>query len=263
MQLQSLGLSSDISLLDAEVVDRGDYLVVRSPKEQDFYWGNLLVFSHPPTGQAKDAWEAIFAREFADLAGVRHKTFAWDVGGGDASLQSFVDDGYHEERTVVLTASEVCPPRHPNPDVEIRALESDSEWNEVAEIQLESRDPEHEEESYRVYLQGRLAALRDRVDAGQGDWYGAYLGGRQVGNLGVFSNGTSARFQMVVTRPEARRHGVCGTLVHAASQRALAQPRVERLIMVADTDYHAARIYESVGFAATETLVGLCRWPQG
>jgi len=262
MQLQSLGLSSDLSLLDADVIDRGAYLVVRSPKEPNFYWGNLVVFSKPPQGQVKDAWEAIFAREFADLADVKHQTFAWDVGGGDASLQRFLDDGYEEERTVVLTASEVCPPRHPNQDLEIRVLESDSEWNEVAESQFESRDPEHEEESYRVFLQGRLAALRARVDAGQGDWYGAYLGGRQVGNLGVFRNGSSARFQVVVTRPEARRQGVCGTLVHYASERTLAQPGVERLIMVADTEYHAARIYESVGFAATETLVGLCRWPR-
>tara|TARA_R110002096_G_scaffold44526_10_gene120336 strand:- start:2311 stop:3102 length:792 start_codon:yes stop_codon:yes gene_type:complete len=262
MRLQSLGLSSDISLLDAEVLDRGEYLVVRSPKEQGFYWGNLLVFSGPPTAGARPLWEELFAKEFADLPGVLHQTFAWDIGGTTPSLASFVEAGYQQENTVVLTASAVHPPRYPNAQVELRVLSTDAEWADVAELQWQTREPEHEAEGYRNFVQARLAALRSRVNAGQGEWYGAYLGGEQIASLGVFRSGASARFQIVVTAEKARRQGVCGTLVHHASVQALAHPTTEKLIMVADTEYHAARIYESVGFSPAESLVGLCRWPQ-
>jgi hypothetical protein len=34
---------------------------------------------------------------------------------------------------------------------------------------------------------------------------------------------------------------------------------VETLVMVADESYHAAKIYESVGFAPQEKMYGLCR----
>ena len=35
--------------------------------------------------------------------------------------------------------------------------------------------------------------------------------------------------------------------------------KVETLVMVADEEYHAAKVYESVGFRPTEKLLGLCK----
>jgi predicted GNAT family acetyltransferase len=66
------------------------------------------------------------------------------------------------------------------------------------------------------------------------------------------------RFQAVGTHPDHRRQGICATLVYETARRALATGRAVTLVMVADPDYHAARIYESVGFAAAEQQVGIC-----
>jgi hypothetical protein len=33
---------------------------------------------------------------------------------------------------------------------------------------------------------------------------------------------------------------------------------IEKLVMVADENYHAARIYESVGFKPVEKIYGVC-----
>jgi predicted GNAT family acetyltransferase len=94
-----------------------------------------------------------------------------------------------------------------------------------------------------------------------GEWYGAFLGGRLVGDLGLFRDGPLARFQDVSTDEAFRRRGVCGTLVHEVARRALESGRAETLVMVADENYHAARVYESVGFRPEERHVVACRYP--
>ncbi len=267
MDIRSLGLRSDLSLLDAEFCDRGEYLVVRSPQEPQFYWGNLLVFSGPPDGASRSRWEALFAQEFADLPGVEHMTFTWDLAVGPKSkapeLAEFQAAGYEVESTVVLTAKAVTAARHPNQQVEIRPLASEAEWLETLELQVLTREEGHSEASYRAFAEGRLASLRRRVRAGQGLWYAAFERGRQVASLGIFWDGGAARFQTVITHPNHRRQGICGTLVHHVGSQTLSRHDVDALVMLADTEYHAARIYESVGFAATETIGGVCRWPRG
>ena len=54
----------------------------------------------------------------------------------------------------------------------------------------------------------------------------------------------------------------CQTLVYEVSRRALAWG-LATLVMVADPDYHAARIYESLGFAVAEQQMGLELEPPG
>ena len=262
MILRSLGLRSDLALIDGEVLDRDSYLVVRSPREPGYYWGNLLVFPQAPGPGDLARWEHLFAQEFANDPEVAHRTFAWDLGDAPWDPGPFLEAGYHHEQTVVLTASEVCLPPHPNTEIEVRTLQTQADWDEVAELHVATRDLEHEEEAYRQFATRRLAALRARVDAGQGEWYGAFRDGRQLASLGIVRSGTMARFQIVVTHPEARRQGLCGTLVHQVAQAALDRPDVESLVMLADSEYHAARIYESVGFSPSEKLDGLCRWPR-
>lgn len=261
VKLRSLGLRSDLSLLNAEVLDRGDYLLVRSPEEPNFYWGNLLVFPRPPQAGDFEQWESLFAGEFHDSPGVLHKTFAWDVSEDAADTTAFASAGYRVEHSVVLRASEVVPAKFPNGDVTIRTLLREADWAKLLELEVLSRDEGHAEADFTEFARARHRGYRKRIDAGQGHWYGAFLGDRMVASLGIFRCGSSARFQVVVTHPDFRRQGICGTLVHHAAREALVHPSTDTLLMVADTEYHAARIYESLGFAPAEHLHGLCRWP--
>ncbi len=61
-----------------------------------------------------------------------------------------------------------------------------------------------------------------------------------------------ARYQQVETRPTHFRQGICGTLVYRSAQIMLEEGAADVLVMEADADYHAAAIYESVGFQRTE-----------
>lgn len=87
-------------------------------------------------------------------------------------------------------------------------------------------------------------------------WFGAFLGDRLVSSLGLFAvPGGLARFQDVETHPELRGRGLAGTLVHHASRHGLERMGARTLVMVADPDYLAVRVYRSVGFSGTETMV--------
>ncbi len=263
MKLRSLGIASDLALIDGGIVDRGDYLFVKSPKQPEFYWGNLLVFPSAPGPGDFERWQELFGTEFASSPLVKHQTFSWDTGDASAEVARFVKAGFEHEKTVVLIAKSVQPPPHLNAELEVREVRTEEQWHEVGELHIAARDPAHSEEAYRSFQVERIRGWQVRIGHGQGEWYGAYLHGRMVGTLGIFRTGNEvARFQVVVTHPDARRQGVCGTLVYQVAKSALARQDVESLVMLADSEYHAARIYESVGFEAAETFQGLCRWPK-
>jgi GNAT superfamily N-acetyltransferase len=105
-----------------------------------------------------------------------------------------------------------------------------------------------------------MQGYRELTLQGLGGWWGASLDGRLVGDLGLFLQDGVGCCQPVGTHPESRQQGIYGTLIHEMARRALSAGRAETLVMVADPDYHAACIYESVGFVATEQQVGICWW---
>ena len=106
----------------------------------------------------------------------------------------------------------------------------------------------------------RGEAHRRNIENGHGQWFGAFLDGRLVASLGIFTSADGlARYQEVKTHPEARGQGLAGTLVHAAGRHALDEMGAETLVIVADPDYLAIRIYRSVGFDDTETQLGASR----
>ena len=70
-----------------------------------------------------------------------------------------------------------------------------------------------------------------------------------------------ARYQNVETHPRSRRPGLAGTLVWHAGQHALRTRPATTLVMLADPDDVAIRIYRSVGFADAETQIGFARQP--
>ena len=93
---------------------------------------------------------------------------------------------------------------------------------------------------------------------------GAFLGGRMCAGLGLYTDGDGvARYQAVDTHPDHRRRGLAGTLVHHAGAEGLSWPGVRTLVILADPQDDAIRVYRSVGFDGTETQVQLLRKPPG
>lgn len=263
MELRSLGYRTDLFFARFEgiIEDRGEYLVILTPSNPTFFWGNYLLFANPPRPGDLERWQALFRQEISARQTTHHMVFGWDsVDGDSGEVQPFLDDGFHLAENVVLAAQQVNLPPKYNHEVAMRPLMEDWEWDAALQLQVDCREPEHEFDSYMVYKKAKFQRYRDMQRAGLGHWFGAFVGDRLVADLGLFCMDGIGRFQSVETDPEFRRQGICGTLVHYAAQYGLEQMGARTLVMLADEHYHAARIYESVGFRPVERQRGLERW---
>ena len=264
MRIRSLGYRTDLIFprFEGIVEDRGDCVVVRTPSNPGYYWGNFLLFARPPDADSLAVWTRRFREEIASVQPARHVTLGWDSPEGEAgAVEPFLAQGFALAENAVLTAETLVPPRRCNADVEIRPLAEDSEWAQALENHVAIRGGAFSEAEYRPFKARQLARYRRMTDAGLGAWFGAFIGARLVADLGVFTDGTLARYQQVGTHPEFRNRGICGTLVYESAQYARKRLGAERLVMLADEHYHAGRIYEALGFRRTERQLGLERWP--
>jgi ribosomal protein S18 acetylase RimI-like enzyme len=269
---RSLVWATDLDVLPLDrVVERRDgYVVVRSPGNPEFYWGNLLVFEDAPAAGDGARWEELFRSEFAQVVRVRHRTFAWDRSDGalGRASEEFVARGYDLEQSVGLIADAASVRPHPreNREVAVRALDpaagADEElWHGVLELQVASRDERSGEHEARAFSRRRLADRRALFCAGRGAWYVALLDGHVVGSCGVVVTAGRGRFQVVDTAERHRRRGICSRLVVEAAQRSAETYGAQQLVIVADAGYHALGLYESLGFRASERVAGVCHWP--
>jgi hypothetical protein len=260
MDVRSLAWRTDLALLEysgSVLEDLGDHLVVRTPLNPSFYWGNFLLLAAPPAADAAAYWLARFETEFPEA---RHRTFGVDGADGEiADLEPFAAEGFGTERSSVMTAGAVHPPRHPATDALIRPLVSDDDWTQQVDLCLAGEEDEVTPE----FVLPKVASERMLVERGHGRWYGAFLGGRLMSSLGLFTASEGlARFQNVKTHPDARGRGLAGSLVYAASRWGLDELGARTLVMLADPDYLAIRIYRAVGFSDTESQLQAMRAPQ-
>jgi GNAT superfamily N-acetyltransferase len=257
--VRSLGYRTDLAILALEgsqVTDRGDHFVIRTPGNPDYWWGNFLLLRNLESGSG-GGWLARFAAEFPDAQHIALGLDETDAGTVDAGELA----GMTMEQNAVMTATSVHAPPHPNSEAVFRALEGDADWRQSFELAatVHAGDPGGD----FGFLTARLAAKRALTEAGHGAWYGAFLDGTLVSQLGLITDKSGlARYQDVETHPAARRRGLAGTLVWHASATALTAG-TSTLVMVADPGGVAIRIYCSVGFTVTEQQVGFIRRPAG
>jgi ribosomal protein S18 acetylase RimI-like enzyme len=262
VRIKSLAFRTDVALRvleGAEVIDRGDYLVIRSLDNPGFWWGNFLLLGAPPGPGTVDTWLARFAAEFPQA---HHAALGIDITSAPSAPGAipgeFAAAGFERQRETVLTATEAGPPPHPNTEAEIRPLDSDADWRQAYELALRcAGQDEHQE-----YLERRTAARRRLTQAGRGAWFGAFTGGRLLAQLGLFDTGDGyARYQHVETDPRARRQGLAGTLVWHASRYGRETLGASTLVIVADPNDVAIGVYRSCGFTDFQDQVSLERAP--
>ena len=256
MRITSLGFRTDVALRaleGAEVTDRGDHLVVRTPGNPDFWWGNFLLLRQVPGPGQAGAWLARFAAEFP---AARHVALGVDTTDHAPVPADLAAAGLTAEYAAVLTATRPNPPARPNTDAEIRLLDSDADWRQSVELSLRCSGDEP------TYLERRATARRRLTQTGAGAWFGAFTGGRLQAQLGLFDVGDGyARYQNVETDPRARRRGLAGTLVWAAARYGLEVLGARTLVIVADPAGLAIGIYQACGFTPGQTQLSFERPP--
>ncbi len=263
MRVKSLGYRTDLIFpkFDGEIIDRGNYLVIRTPSNPTFYWGNFLLFSDPPDCGDDLRWRSIFIEEIGGPPDIRHQTFGWDAQSGERGhIQPFLDEGFQFSDLVVLTTSQIISEKPPESGLDFRSLQSEDDWDQATENQIRCREPGHEESHFRVFKQDQMTRYRKMEVERLAAWYGAFIGGELVGDLGIIHDGELGRFQSVETHPAYRRQGIASSLIQAAASHAFMQFNLQSLVMVADKGSPAERLYKSLGFEMSERQVGLEWW---
>jgi ribosomal protein S18 acetylase RimI-like enzyme len=251
MHVTSLGFRTDLALLTASgsvVEDRGTHLVVRTPDNPTYYWGNFILLAQAPVPGGEKEVVGAFRTVFPEAA---HVSIGIDRAElADESREGFEAAGLTIDVASVLTASDLRAPREV--DAEVRPLASPEDWESRARlsVRIEDRD---EEESHLRFARGRNVQEQSLVDAGRGVRFGAFVDGEVVSTAAVFRTEDGvARFQSVETDPAHRRKGLAAAVVHAAGRYALDSLDVRTLVIVADVDGEAIRIYRGLGFHDAE-----------
>ncbi|QBR90994.1 GNAT family N-acetyltransferase [Nocardioides euryhalodurans] len=247
MDVESLAFRTDIALLEqtgSVAEDRGTHLVVRTPLEPSFYWGNFLLLPAPPAPGQVDHWVREARREFP---GAEHVSIGMDRCEDGATLQPLREAGFRVDTVAAMTTGAVDAGPPLADGTEVRTLVTDADWDQEVDLNLASEpDDPH---LTREFLQGRAAANRALVAAGLGHWWGAFVADQLVSSLGIFRAGEGlARYQNVKTHPGFRRRGLAGALVRAAARDALEGLGADTLVMAANPEDEAIRIYRAVGF---------------
>jgi ribosomal protein S18 acetylase RimI-like enzyme len=212
----------------------------------------------------------LFEREFANEPRVRHRAFSWDRIDGAAGRveEELVDRGYELDDTVGLVAESAALRPHPrtNRDVVVRALNPDADdelWAAVVELQVADRDEGHDEADYRAFARARLRDRLAHFRAGRGAWYVALDPETfaLAASCGIVVTNGRGRFQVVDTADAYRRRGIASRLLVDAAHHATEAYEAELFVIVADVNYHALGLYESLGFTRTEHVLGVFRRP--
>jgi ribosomal protein S18 acetylase RimI-like enzyme len=267
VETRSLAFRTDLALLrlaGSTVEDRGSYVAVRTPANPTFRWGNFDLLATPP---AAEEVAGVLARYDTDLPNGDFRTFGVD-GTTDQStaLAPLTEAGLHMDAATVMTATTVHAPPRPNRSVLCRTLATDDDWAQRVEVSVAVNAADQDSSGgvgYRTFAERRAVADRALCEAGNGAWWGAFAGDRLVASMGLVDAGDRlARFQSVETHPGHRGQGIAGTLVHRVAAYGFDEMGARTLVMVADPDYLAIRVYRSVGFADTETQTLLEQRPR-
>lgn len=248
---KTLGYQTDFMLhqLEGEISEAEDYYRILMPSNPNFHYGNYLVFKEPPNAASYPVWRAAFQQEITShYGGLHHELYGWDSDDiGDVSV--FLDKGFKLDHSSVLTLDQLREDVPIPEGVILRVLTTDADFEQVIRLQVQiSIESGYDEVGSLTFQQKKMTSHRRMIEAGRGQWFGAFKGEQLAATMGLFWNTRVGRYQEVATAPKYRRQGIARALTHHVADYGLKHRGLRTLVIVADVNYHAKTLYESVGF---------------
>ncbi len=266
MQVVSKGILSDFIFHEyaGSIETHPNYTKVHTRNNPSYYYGNSLIYPHPPSIDDMQAWQMDFNREFGHDPNIRHMTFQWtpDNKADKKVIDAFVAAGFTYDYVSVLTAKATKPTRTIPDNIIFRAIETDAEWAAVVDLQSADGFPNVPAASHRQFKQSQFANYRAMAEAGIGHWFGAFKQDMLVADMGLYFGEGIGRFQAVETAKHHRRLGICSAMVHWVSQWAFERHPGITLMIHADYDDIASALYQSLGYREYETLESVFKQPR-
>jgi GNAT superfamily N-acetyltransferase len=242
------GWATDIAvheLSGASVTDLGDHLVVRTPLNPRFHWGNCILVREPDAADDPDRWVAVFRTAFPSAGWIAIGLRRMPADAGPWSAH-----GVELEQLEILTTSELPRRSEPPEGYETRRLAGD-DWEQTVRLTVDenAHTASHDPVSYEDF--SRTRAERSRALCDRGDdvaaFFGAFADGVLAAQLGIVRCGSTARYQHVLTDESHRRRGLASHLVGVAARWA-ADRGCGRWVIVTETTNPALAVYRGVGF---------------
>lgn len=233
------------ALSGSVVTDAGDHLVVRTPANPEYHWGNAVqVTSGDPDDAAR--WVAVFEAEFPQAT---HRAIGLPR---EPDPTAWAGTGLEPDVVETLTATSTPSPTPVPTGFTVRPLD-DAAWEQrlAQELAENAATGEYPADEYATFMAGQVAARRRLVDEGRAHWVGAFTAqGELAASLGAVvlqGEPVTARYQSVLTAPAHRRRGLARHLLTVAAEWAWERGARE-LVIVADADSDAGRLYRAAGF---------------
>jgi len=241
-----VGWATDVAVLrhsGSVVEDRGDHLVVRTPANPDYHWGNCILVLDERTVADAERWTGVFE--------AAHPHAGWVSVG---LVREPADATAWAARDVVIEGDDVLtspglPRSTPLPEgYTVRRIAGD-DWEQVVAAEIADNELTG---AYEPGLHERFARaqteLRHRLsDADVAAFFGAFADGLLASSLGIVVCGATARYQSVGTDAGHRRRGLAAHLLGVAADWS-AGKGCDRWVIITEAGNPAGRLYRSVGF---------------
>lgn len=250
---QNLSYQTDLIFhrYEGEVEEHADYWVVRTPSNPTFWFGNFVLFRRAPQGPgACEEWLQIHHEQFGDS--LNHRVFGWEEPR-EGEIDSFLQQGFKTSHAIALTLDHVPTPPRLNPEVEVRPITTKDDWEKVAVQQIAAdRDDFGYPEDGGKFRRNQLANYQAMSSDHRGNWWGAFLDEKLVGNMGLFFDEENrvGRFQNVGTHADHRRQRVCTTLLNHIVEDAFNRVGARQVVICTgmEDDNPAVPTYRKFGF---------------
>lgn len=240
------GWATDLAILEhtgSIVEDHEDHLIVRTPHNPGFHWGNCMFVTDDDTVDDAARWATAFQLAFPEATWV-----AIGLTRMPDDPDAWVAQGLDLELDDVLT-TRTLPRQTPLAGgFTVRRL-GGHDWAQSVARSVAENDRTNVEDpkSFERFAQRQAQARRALSERDVGAWFGAFAGDTLVADLGIVRCGRSARYQSVGTDQEHRRRGLASHLLGIAAHWA-ADGGCDRWVIVTEATNPAGRVYRSLGF---------------
>lgn len=259
--MKALEFATDVMVQqgDIHLTHHADRMVQETPDQPNFWFGNRVIYSAPPDSAAR-----LMAQFQNDLPGARHICFGWDIPNLPHDVVKGVfqatDLMVESADTLVLSGPLIGKPVPEG--VQIRPFETPNDWLQREAIaKAEFLKDGTPEKGLDAFLRGSSTQRRRQISKGLGQWFGAFVGGALVADMGIFHDEDLIRYQSVQTHENHRRKGMCSALLQVSLNWALTRAPNARPVIVADSNSDAGRLYRNAGFRLFETTISAYRPP--
>ncbi len=241
----------------SQIKETPDYIAVKTPARPSYFWGNYLILKQAPQSGELEQIENWLEAEIGPKTENGFAAMTYPASDANQPLPTeFLKVGYTAERHKILCAQSLVRPRQFNDELEVKPF-TDSDWAHYSDIHFTPNWGYGSDSQQIEFLNEEAQAFRRLVASGQAQRFGVFVDQQMIAELGVYWQADLARFHNVGTHRDFRRQGACSTLVYSVAKQMLSKPDLKTLVMEADADYHAAAIYESIGFEAKQYRIEL------